>query len=60
MGCLWKAIDEFCKQGAKLIVTLDCRVTNVKEVEKANSLGLEVIIIDHHIVPENPPARLTP
>ena len=54
-GLSLKAIDEFCKQGAKLIVTLDCGVTNVKEVEKANSLGLEVIIIDHHIVPENPP-----
>ena len=54
-GLSLKAIDEFIKQGAKLIVTLDCGVTNAKEVEKANSLGLEVIIIDHHIVPENPP-----
>ena len=54
-GLSLKAIDEFCKQGAKLIVSLDCGVTNVKEVEKANSLDLEVIIIDHHIVPENPP-----
>ena len=54
-GLSLKAIDEFRKQNAKLIITLDCGVTNVKEVEKANSLGLEVIIIDHHIVPENPP-----
>lgn len=54
-GLSLKAIDEFVRQGAKLIITLDCGVTNVKEVEKANSFGLEVIIIDHHIVPENPP-----
>ena len=54
-GLSLKAIEEFSKQGAKLVITLDCGVTNVKEVEKANSLGLEVIIIDHHIVPENPP-----
>jgi len=54
-GLSLKAIEEFSKQGAKLIITLDCGVTNVKEVEKANGLGLEVIIIDHHIVPENPP-----
>ena len=54
-GLSLKAIDEFSKQGAKLIITLDCGVTNAKEVEKANSLGLDVIIIDHHIVPENPP-----
>ena len=54
-GLSLKAIDEFLKQGAKFIVTLDCGVTNFKEVEHANSFGLEVIIIDHHIVPENPP-----
>ena len=54
-GLSLKAIEEFSKQGAKLVITLDCGVTNVKEVEKANSLGLEVIIIDHHIVPENMP-----
>ena len=54
-GLSLKAVDEFCKQGAKLIITLDCGVTNVKEVEHANKLGLEVIIIDHHIVPESPP-----
>lgn len=54
-GLTVKAIDEFFKQGAKLIVSLDCGVTNIKEVEKANSLGLEIIIIDHHLVPENPP-----
>ena len=57
-GLSLKAVDEFCKQGAKLIITLDCGVTNVKEVEKANSLGLDVIIVDHHIVPENPPKSL--
>lgn len=54
-GLSLRAIDEFVKQGAKLVITLDCGVTNAKEVEKANSLGLEVIIIDHHIVPEDPP-----
>lgn len=54
-GLSLKAIDEFRKQEAKLIITLDCGVTNAKEVEKANKLGFEVIIIDHHIVPENPP-----
>ena len=54
-GLTVKAIDEFFKQGAKFIVSLDCGITNNKEVESANNLGLEVIIIDHHLVPENPP-----
>lgn len=51
------AIEEFAKQKAKLIITLDCGITNFKETEKANSLGIDVIIIDHHLPPENlPPA----
>lgn len=54
-GLSLKAVDEFLRQNAKLIITLDCGITNVKEVERANELGIEVIIIDHHIVPEKPP-----
>lgn len=54
-GLSLKAVEEFSKQGVKLIITLDCGVTNVKEVERASELGMETIIIDHHIVPENPP-----
>lgn len=54
-GLSLKAVDEFLKQDAKLIITLDCGITNVKEVERANAFGVEVIIIDHHIVPEKPP-----
>jgi len=54
-GLSLKSVEEFSKQGAKLIITLDCGITNVKEVERANDLEMEVIIIDHHIVPENPP-----
>ncbi len=54
-GLSLKAVEEFSKQGAKLIITLDCGVTNVKEAARASELGMETIIIDHHIVPENPP-----
>lgn len=54
-GLSLKAIEEFLKQDAKLIITLDCGATSIKEVEHANKLGMEVIIIDHHAVPENQP-----
>jgi len=37
--------------GAKLIITVDCGVTAVEEVDYATSQGLEVIIVDHHTVP---------
>lgn len=42
---------------AKLLITCDCGITNVKEVELANELGMDVIITDHHSLPEIlPPA----
>ncbi|MBO8160639.1 MAG: single-stranded-DNA-specific exonuclease RecJ [Thermosipho sp. (in: Bacteria)] len=36
------------KMGADLIITVDCGITAVEEVELAQALGMEVIITDHH------------
>ncbi|EKE16291.1 MAG: hypothetical protein ACD_11C00021G0020 [uncultured bacterium] len=49
------AIEKFAKDEVKLIITVDCGITNVKEVERANELGMDVIITDHHHIPENLP-----
>jgi len=49
-----KAIDELNKLGAKLIITVDNGIRNQAEVEYAKSLGLEIIITDHH---EPPPEK---
>lgn len=46
------AIREIAKRGTKLIITVDCGVTAVEEVEVAKSLGVDVVITDHHHVPE--------
>jgi single-stranded-DNA-specific exonuclease len=54
-GLNFEAIDEFAEQKASLIITLDCGITDFDEVEKANSLGIDVIIADHHLVPAKPP-----
>ena len=43
------AIKMFSKENVKLIITVDCGITDVKEVEEANSLGIDVIITDHHL-----------
>jgi single-stranded-DNA-specific exonuclease len=43
------AIEQFAKDGVSLVVTVDNGITNVKEVELANALGLDVIITDHHL-----------
>ncbi|MDD5464165.1 MAG: single-stranded-DNA-specific exonuclease RecJ, partial [Candidatus Moranbacteria bacterium] len=49
------AIDIFKEKKVDLIITVDCGITSVAEVEKANSFGIDVIITDHHHVPENVP-----
>lgn len=45
------------ERGASLVVTCDCGVTAVREVEAANAAGLDVIVTDHHEPGESlPPA----
>ena len=52
------AIEKVSREGVKLIISVDSGVSDVKEVELANSLGLDVIITDHHQVPEKLPPAL--
>lgn len=39
------------EQGVNLILTVDCGISNHEEVELARTLGMEVIITDHHQIP---------
>ncbi|MFN7658434.1 MAG: DHH family phosphoesterase, partial [Dolichospermum sp.] len=49
-------IDILAKADCKLIVTCDTGSTNISEVIYAQSLGIDVIITDHHTLPsERPP-----
>lgn len=41
-----------------LIITVDCGISNASEIEYANSLGIDVIVTDHHCVPEKIPDAL--
>jgi single-stranded-DNA-specific exonuclease len=41
-------IDRGKKFGATLLISVDCGITAVEQVEYARSLGMEVIICDHH------------
>lgn len=42
------AIKQIADEGYKLIITVDCGISGTEEVEYAYSLGMEVIITDHH------------
>lgn len=48
-----EAIEEIAKDGAKLLITVDCGIVNGEEIKYAQELGLEVILTDHHTPPEN-------
>ena len=48
-----QAIREFANQGVKLIITVDNGVRNKKEIALAQKLGLEVVVTDHHVFPDN-------
>jgi len=36
-------------EGVRLVITCDCGIRNVAEVEEARALGIEVIVTDHHL-----------
>ncbi len=52
------AIEELAAQGAGLLVTVDCGISDFAAVERARELGMTVVISDHHLAPEIlPPAQ---
>lgn len=56
-GVSKKGIEYAVSEGFKLIITLDCGIKAVEKVKYASSLGVDVIICDHHLPdPELPSA----
>ncbi len=50
-------IDRLAQAGTSLIITCDTGSTNIAEIIHAHSLGIEIIITDHHTTPTTrPPA----
>lgn len=50
-----KALREIAESGVKLIVTVDCGISDAREIAEANKLGMEVIVTDHHNLPAELP-----
>ena len=47
-GLNLKALDKIKDAGAELIITVDCGCVSHDEVEYAKSIGLKIIVTDHH------------
>ncbi len=52
------SLKNFSEKGVTLIITVDCGISNIEEVEYANTLGMDVIITDHHEPSEQYPSAL--
>lgn len=54
-GLSQTAIETLAFEGAQLIVTVDCGSLSHKEIARANELGVDVIVTDHHSVADTMP-----
>lgn len=57
-GLNTQAIRALAEEGVKLLITVDCGISNVEEILAARELGISTIVVDHHLVPEPRPAAL--
>ncbi len=49
------AIRKLRERGTRVLITVDCGITGYEEVRLAHSLGMDVIVTDHHQVPPDLP-----
>ena len=50
------AVEKLHQEGIDLLVTVDCGISNWAEITRANELGFDTVVLDHH----QPPATLPP
>jgi single-stranded-DNA-specific exonuclease len=51
-GLNTEAIDALASEGVRLLITVDCGISNAAEVAYARERGVDVIVTDHHTPPE--------
>src|SRR5882672_8244159 len=53
-----RALEKLAARGTRLVVSADCGVTAVAEIDAAAKLGLDVVVIDHHTASQDLPRAL--
>lgn len=53
-----ESVEQFAREGANLIVTVDCGTSAIEPIRRARSLGMDVIVTDHHIAPSEPSSAI--
>ena len=54
-GMSRQGVEHLRSQDVSLIITVDCGISNADEVAFARDLGMDVVIVDHHQLPERLP-----
>lgn len=52
-GLNLRAVELAREKGVSLLITVDCGINSLKEVEYANECGIDVIVTDHHEIRED-------
>ncbi len=55
-GLNMPALQKLAAEGYQLVITVDCGIRSVEEVEAGNAVGIDFIITDHHSVGETLPS----
>lgn len=50
-----EAFQSLQEQGAELVITVDCGAAAVEALEAADKIGLDVVVLDHHLMQSAPP-----
>jgi single-stranded-DNA-specific exonuclease len=58
-GVNFNAVKKLAEEGVTLIISGDCGITAVSEVEQAKELGVDFIVTDHHKPPEELPQAVS-
>jgi single-stranded-DNA-specific exonuclease len=59
-GLSQRVLEEFAADSGTLVITVDCGIYNLQEVRRANELGVDVIVTDHHNPLGDQPEELPP
>ena len=52
------AVEKIAKEKYDLMITVDCGISCIEEIRRANELGVQTIVTDHHEVGESLPEAL--
>ncbi len=57
-GITIEGVDACAKEGCTLIFAVDCGISNAREISYAQSLGIDTVILDHHLPQDQLPPAL--